>query len=133
MPCITHSTTPTIADDVKGQTMYTALRQLNVEEVSAVAGGLDIPPSDRDNPNLFTDQLDRSNRIVRQWMLEDPAFAAQMNLAESAALGRAAIDSGTAWVTYDENGQPNGWGFINGSDGERLVLASYEVLGIHVY
>jgi hypothetical protein len=113
--------------------MCNSLRNLSLEEVSAVAGGLDIPPSDSDNPNRLTDQLDRSNRIVRQWMLEDPAFAAQMHLAESAALGQAAIDSSTAWVTYDENGQPNGWGFVNGSEGERLVLESYETLGIHVY
>jgi hypothetical protein len=56
--------------------------------------GIDIP--DRDSPTRLTDQLDHSNGIVRQWMIEDPAFAAQINAAHAQSLYLAAYETGDA-------------------------------------
>jgi hypothetical protein len=120
--------------------MSDALRTLSDAEIHSVAGGFVPDRSDPDNwgsdswdPNKFTRQLDISNGIVRQWMLEDPAFAAQMHAAEALALQQAAVDTGTAWETFDANGEHRGWGFVAGSEGERLLMEAYAVQGIHVY
>ncbi len=120
--------------------MSNSIRALTDPEVASVAGGLIPHRSDPDDMgdhgwtnDMFTQQLDHSNWIVQQWMLEDPAFAAQLHAAEARALQQEAVDTGTAWETFQPNGQHRGWGFVTGSEGERLLMEAYEAQGIHVY
>jgi hypothetical protein len=63
----------------------------------------DLNRGSRNDPDDFGDrrvdlqeQLDRSNAIVQQWMLEDPAFAAQMNATHAQSLYLAAYETGDA-------------------------------------
>ncbi len=58
---------------------------------------------------------------------------AEVHVNQALSLQEQALATGTAWETFNANGEHSGWGFINGTEGERLIMESYAVQGIRVY
>jgi hypothetical protein len=118
-----------------------------IDQVSGGFGGGDFRPDDTRSyvPSPTLQEIHRgvypayrSFEAYLNFAVEAHPYTGEVSFAEvhvnqALSLQEQALATGTAWETFDANGQHKGWGFLNGSEGERLIMESYAVQGIRVY
>jgi hypothetical protein len=123
------------------------LREIASQDIDLVAGGLDFRPGDTRSylPTPTYQDIHygvypayRSFEAYLNFAISAHPYAGAVSFAEvhvnqALSLQEQAVATGTAWEIFEANGEHRGWGFVGGSEGERLIMESYAVQGIPVY